>query len=113
MPHRRQPARDARRFEAAPVKIGEVVPQCLGFGAGKAVAGRSEKFRKIREVAPVGVERVNAGALFRREHVEEQIDQFGIRGPGTHWSPTSPQIPMRLLVSGAVGVTVYRSTKSY
>ena len=73
MPHRRQPARHARRFEAARVEIGEVVPQRLGFGAGKALAAAGEKFRKIGQVAAIGVERVAACALFRREHVEEQI----------------------------------------
>ena len=78
MPHRRQPARHARRLEAARVEIGEIVPQRLGFGAGKALAGAGEKFGKIGEVAAIGVERVVAGALFRREHVEEQVDQFGI-----------------------------------
>ena len=78
MPHRRQPPRHARRFEAARVEIGEIVPQRLGFGAGKVLAAAAEEFGKIGEVAAIGVERVGAGALFRREHVEEQVDQFGV-----------------------------------
>ncbi len=78
MPHRRQPPRHARRFEAAGVEIGEIVPQRLGFGAGKALPAASQKFRKIRQVAAIGVERIVARALFRREHVEEQGDQFGV-----------------------------------
>ncbi len=78
MPHRRQPARHARRLEAAGVKVGEIVPQPLRFGAGKVLPGVTEKVRKIREVAAISVERIVAGALFRREHVEEQVDQFGV-----------------------------------
>ncbi len=78
MPHRRQPARHARRLETAHIEIGEVVPQRLSFDAGKALAGAGEKFRQIREVAAIGIERVVASALFRREHVEEQIYEFGI-----------------------------------
>ena len=78
MPHRRQPPRHARRLEAAGVEIGEIIPQRLGFGAGKVLAAAGEEFRKILEVAAIGIERVVAGALFRREHVEEQVDQPGV-----------------------------------
>ena len=79
MPHRRQPARHARRFEAARVEIGEIVAQRLGVGAGKALAAaRREIPEKSVEVAAIGVERIVAGALFRREHVEEQVGQFGV-----------------------------------
>ena len=35
---------------------------------------------KSVEVAPIGVERVAAGAAFGREHVEEQLDQFRVGG---------------------------------
>ena len=91
MPHRRQPACHARGLEAADVQLGEIVPQRLGFGAGQILPGAGEKRRKILEIAAVGVERVVAGALFGREHVEEQADQSGIRGAGTH-SPTLPAI---------------------
>ena len=76
MPHRRQPARHARRFEAAGVEIGEVVAQRLGIGAGKILAGAAEEFGEVREVAAIGVERIVARALFGRDHVEEQVDQF-------------------------------------
>ena len=78
MPHRRQPPRHAGRFEAARVEIGEIVAQRLGLGAGKALAGAAEKFGEIREVAAIGVERIVARALFGREHVEEQVDQFRV-----------------------------------
>ena len=78
MPHRRQPARHARRLEAACVEIGEIIPQRLGFGAGKVLPVAGEKLRKILKIAAIGVERVVAGALFRREHVEEQVDQSGV-----------------------------------
>ena len=88
MPHRRQPARHAGRFEAAGVKVGEVVAQHLCFGDGKALAGAREKLRKIREVAAIGIKRILAGPLFRRQHVEEQAGQPGIRGlAGTHRYP--------------------------
>ena len=78
MPHRRQPPRRARWLEPARVKVGEVVAQSLGFDTGKALPAAREKFRKIGEIAPIGVQRVVAGALFRREHVEEQVDQRGV-----------------------------------
>ena len=78
MPHRRQPARHTRGLESSRVEIGEVVPQHLGFGAGKALAAAGQKFRKIGEVPAIGVERIGARALFRREHVEEERDQFGV-----------------------------------
>ena len=78
MPQRRQPARHARRLEAARIEVGEIVAQRLGFDVGKALAAAGEEALEIREVAAIGVERIVAGALFRREHVEEQIDQFGI-----------------------------------
>src|SRR6266436_4556131 len=93
MPHRRQPARHARRLEAAPIKVGEVVPQRLGFDAGKASAGWSEKFGKIREIAAICVQRVVARALLRREHVEEQSDQFGI------WDLAGTHPPILALIS--------------
>ena len=78
MPHRRQPARHAGGFEAARIEIGEVVPQHVRPGAGKILAGAAEKFGKVREVAAIGVQRIVTGALFRREHVEEQVDQLRI-----------------------------------
>jgi hypothetical protein len=40
------------------------------------MADAAEKFREIGEVAAVGIERVGTGALFRREHVEEQAGEF-------------------------------------
>ena len=83
MPHRRQPPRHAGRFEAARVEIGEIVAQRLGLGIGEALAGAAEKLGEIGEVAAIGVERVVARALFRREHVEEQGDQFGV---GRSWT---------------------------
>ena len=78
MPHRGQPARHARGLEAAQIEIGKIVPQRLGSGAGEALAAAGKKFGEIVEVAPIGVERVVAGALFGREHVEEQADQLGV-----------------------------------
>ena len=78
MPHRRQPPRHAGGFEASDVEVGEVVAQRIRPGAGKILFLAAEKFGKIREVAAVGVERVVARALFRREHVEEQVGQFRI-----------------------------------
>ena len=86
MPHRRQPARHAGGFEAARVEIGEIVPQRIGLGAGKALSLAAEKFGEIREVAAIGVERIVARPLFRREHVEEQVDQFFVFGCGAHYS---------------------------
>ena len=78
MPHRRQPARHAGGFEAAGVEVGEVVPQHIRSGAGKVLSLAAKKFGKIREVAAIGVERVVARPLFRREHVEEQVGQFRV-----------------------------------
>ena len=75
MPHRRQPPRDAGGLEAARVEIGEIVAQRLCVGADECLAGMSQKFREIAEVAAIGLQRVVAGALFGREHVEEQGDQ--------------------------------------
>ena len=83
MPHRRQPARHARRFEAAAVEVGEIVPQRLGFGRGEALANGAEKFGKILEVPAIGVERVGAGALFGGQHIDEQANQLGICGLGS------------------------------
>ena len=48
------------------------------MGAGKGLAVMAEKFGKIRQVAAIGVKRIGARALFRREHVEEQMDLSGI-----------------------------------
>ena len=76
MPHRRQPPRDAGGFEAAGVEIGEIVAQRLRLGVRKGVAGAAQKLGEIGEVAAVGIERIGAGALFRREHVEEQAGEF-------------------------------------
>jgi hypothetical protein len=42
------------------------------------LAAAGEKFRKIQEIAAIRIERVVARTLFRREHVEEQMDQPGI-----------------------------------
>ncbi len=75
MPHRRQPPRHAGRLEAARVEIGEVVAQGLGVGADESLAGVTQKFGEIGEVAAIGLQRVVAGALFGREHVEEEGDQ--------------------------------------
>ena len=38
----------------------------------------AEKFGEVGEVVAIGLQRVVAGALFGREHVEEQGDQLGI-----------------------------------
>src|SRR5260221_12576979 len=89
--HRRQPPRHARRLEAAAVKVGEVVPQRLGFDAGKAPPARSAKFGKSGKIPRIGSERVVACALLRREHVESHIDQLA------RWdlaaTPTPPLAP--------------------
>jgi len=53
-------------------------PQRLGFDAGKVLLVAGEKLRKILKIAAIRIQRVVAGALLRREHVEEQIDQPGI-----------------------------------
>ncbi|MGX1103322.1 hypothetical protein AB7M47_001705 [Bradyrhizobium elkanii] len=82
MPHRRQPPRHAGRLEASDIEVGEVAAQSLGVGVGEIGAGMGEVIGEIGEVAPVGVERVGAGALFRGEHVEEQRGQFGVGGLG-------------------------------
>ena len=67
---------------AGPAAVAGVVKaDAYGLGAAavtKALAGAGEKFRKICEVAAIGIERIVAGALFRRQHVEEQIDQSGV-----------------------------------
>ena len=78
MPHRRQPPRHAGRFEAARVEIGQIIAQRLGLGAGKVLTGAAQEFGKIGEVAAVGVERIVARPLFRREHVEEQVGQLWV-----------------------------------
>jgi hypothetical protein len=70
--------RHARGFEAAPVEIGQIVPQRLGFGAGEIVAGAGEELGKIHEIPAVGVKRIAARALFGGKHVKEQADQPGI-----------------------------------
>jgi len=46
--------------------------------SGKALPGAGTEFREIGEVAAIGLDGVLAGALFRREHVEEQAGQFRI-----------------------------------
>ena len=48
------------------------------MGAGKILAAVAEKFGKIRQIAAIGDQRIAAGALLGREHVEEQVCQFGI-----------------------------------
>ena len=53
-----------------------LIPLIKFFGEGLPAAGK--KFGKIRQIAAIGIERIVAGALFRREHVEEQIYEFGI-----------------------------------
>ena len=78
MPHRRQPPRHARGFEAAGVELAEVVAQRLRLDRGEGLAAASQEFGEIREVAAIGLQRVGACALFRREHVEEQVDQLGV-----------------------------------
>ena len=78
MSHRRQPARHAGGFEAAGIEVGEIVPQRVRPGAGKVLALAAEKFGKIREVAAIGVQRIVTRPLFRREHVEEQVDQLRV-----------------------------------
>ncbi len=78
MPQRREPARHGGGLEAAGIEVGEIVAQCLGFDVGKTLAAAGQEPLEIREIAAVGVQRVVAGALFRREHVEEQVDQLGI-----------------------------------
>ena len=78
MPHCRQPPRHAGRLEAAGIEIGQVIPQGLRFGDGKAAACADQEFREIRQVAAIGIEGVFTGAPFRREHVEEQVGQFGV-----------------------------------
>src|SRR5439155_12845263 len=91
MPHRRQPSRHAGGLEATGVEVGEVVPQQVRPGNREVLSLAAEKLGKIREVAAIGVERVVARTLFRREHVEEQVDQCLVFGrlAGTH----CPDIP--------------------
>ena len=66
------PHRDSRRATLDDLKprvsrSARLVPQRMGLGAGKGLAGVAQKFGEIGEVAAVGVERVVARALFRRE----------------------------------------------
>ncbi|MHC2433834.1 hypothetical protein ACVMB0_001209 [Bradyrhizobium sp. USDA 4451] len=82
MPHRRQPPRHAGRLEAPGIEVSEVAAQRLGVGSAEIGAGMGEVTGEIGEVAPVGVERVAACALFRGEHIEEQRGQFGVGGLG-------------------------------
>jgi hypothetical protein len=42
------------------------------------LAGAAEEVGKIRKVAAIGVKRIVACALFRGDHVEEQVDQFWV-----------------------------------
>ena len=78
MSHRRQPARHTGGFEAAGIEVGEIVPQRVRPGAGKVLTLAAEKFGKIREVAAIGVQRIVTRPLFRREHIEEQVDQLRV-----------------------------------
>ena len=78
MPHRRQPPRHAGGFKPSDIEIGEIVAQLLGVGSGKGLPGAGQELREIGEVAAIGLQRVVARALFRREHVEEQVDQLAV-----------------------------------
>ena len=74
---------DSRRatlddFEAAGVEIGEIIPQRLGLRAGEAETVAGEEFGEIDKIAAIGVQRIGASALLRREHVEEQVDEFRV-----------------------------------
>jgi hypothetical protein len=95
MPHCRQPARHAGGFEASGVEVSQIVPQHVRAGTCKALPLAAEKVGQIGEVAPVGIERVDTSPLFRREHVEEQADQFVVFGrlAGTH-CPRHPACEM-------------------
>ena len=50
--------------------------QALGVGGGEAGAGAGEKGRQVLEIAAVGRQRVVAGALLGREHVEKQLGKL-------------------------------------
>jgi hypothetical protein len=52
----------------------------LRIGGLEIGLGAADEFGEIRDVATVGVERVLAGALFGRKHVEEQAGEPGVRG---------------------------------
>src|SRR6185312_16224717 len=69
-------------FEAARIEIAEIIAQDLRLRVHKVVAVAGEKFGEIGEVAPVSVERIGTGTLFRGEHVEEQAGELGVRGLG-------------------------------
>mgnify|MGYP000706378284 CR=1 FL=1 len=76
--HRRQPPRHAGGLETARVEVGKIVAQPLRISTGEGQAGMAQEFREVGEVAPIGLQRIVAGALFGREHVEEQGDQLRI-----------------------------------
>jgi hypothetical protein len=55
MTHCRQPARHARRFEAAGIEVGKVVPQRFRLGTDKILAVRCEEFGEVDDVKPIGI----------------------------------------------------------
>ena len=93
-------ATDAAR-EAALAEPAEMGAQVVAVGAGDVGSGAGEIGGEIGQVAPVGVERVGAGAALGREHVEEQLDQgfVGWARPAGHATP-----PQRCLSSLSCGI---------
>ena len=67
---RRQPPRHRGRREPALGESAEIGAQRVAVGGGDICSSG-----KIGEVAPVGIERIGAGAALGRKHVEEQLDQ--------------------------------------
>src|SRR3954454_14959416 len=78
MAHRRQPSRHTRGPEAAAVEIGEIIAQCFGVGTSEIPGGAGQKCGKILKVAAIGLQRIVARTLLRREHVEEEVGQPGV-----------------------------------
>ncbi len=59
----------------------------IGGGDGEAFAAEAEILREVFNVGAIGVERVLAGALFGRQHVEKQSKACGVGRLGLSLSP--------------------------
>ena len=71
--------------------------QVVAVGGGDAASGLGEIGGEIREVAPVGVERVRRRAALGGQHVEVELDQgfVGLSRPAGH----ARERPQRCLLS--------------
>ena len=83
---RGEPPRHRRRRKPALGKPPEMSAQRVAIGCCDRLPGIGEVGGEIGEIAPVGIERVDASAALGRDHVEEQLDQRFVAGarPSAH-----------------------------